>query len=170
MTSTPKRQKNRDGSYTPTSLENSDWSLKRKGEQNSAKNEDIDDPLLAAYNNPYLAHMLPDQAYVPQIAAARGPLRDFKRRQTTAKQAEKAEEGPDNPFTLRPLSQNYFSILKKRRELPVHDQRHLTMISLLMFLGKSFLIYIILHRSSCSLERQGRGKPLRFLNSSFTTN
>jgi hypothetical protein len=126
MTSTPKRQKNRDGSYTPTATDdNSDSNLKRKSQPLKTVN-DPDDPLLAAYNNPYLAHMLPDQGYVPQVAAGRGPLRDFKKRQTTAKQAQKAEDGPDNPFTLRPLSRNYFDILKKRRELPVHAQRYVS--------------------------------------------
>ena len=125
MTSTPKRQKTRDGSYTPTSVENLDTNLKRKRDQNPMENGDkASDPLLNTYNNPYLAHMFPDQDYVPQVAAARGPLKDFKRRQSTAEQAEKVEDGPDNPFTLRPLSQNYFSILKKRRELPVHAQRY----------------------------------------------
>jgi hypothetical protein len=126
MTSTPKRQKNQDGSYTPTSTADvSDSNLKRKGQQQSFQHtNDPDDPLLAAYNNPYLAHMLPDQGYLPQVAVGKGPLRDFKKRQTTAKQAEKAEDGPDNPFTLRPLSKNYFDILKKRRDLPVHAQRY----------------------------------------------
>lgn len=126
MTSTPKRQKNRDGSYTPTATDDSsDPNLKRKSQPLKTVN-DPDDPLLAAYNNPYLAHMLPDQGYVPQVAAGRGPLRDFKKRQTNAKQAQKAEDGPDNPFTLRPLSRNYFNILKKRRELPVHAQRYVS--------------------------------------------
>lgn len=125
MASTPKRQKNRDGSYTPTLQDDtSESNLKRKSQPLQTAN-DPDDPLLAAYNNPYLAHMLPDQGYVPQVAAGRGPLRDFKKRQTSAKQAEKAEDGPDNPFTLRPLSRNYFDILKKRRDLPVHAQRYI---------------------------------------------
>ena len=125
MSSTPKRQKNRDGSYTPTSSGNSETTLKRKGGQTPLVGvNDPDDPLLAAYNNPYLAHMLPDQGYLPPVAAARGPLRDFKKRATTAAQAAKAEDGPDNPFTLRPLSRNYFDILKKRRDLPVHAQRY----------------------------------------------
>jgi hypothetical protein len=119
MASTPKRQKHKDGSYTPTGIDAADPLLKRKGQQDN----DPDDPLLAAYNNPYLAHLLPDQGYVPQVAAARGPLRDFKRRQTTAKQGEKAEDDSDNPFTFRPRSKTYFDILKKRRELPVYAQR-----------------------------------------------
>lgn len=119
MTSTPKRQKHKDGSYTPTRTDVADPLPKRKGYQDN----DSDDPLLAAYYNPYLAHLLPDQGYVPQVAAEKGPLRHFKRRQTTAKQAEEAEDDPDNPFTLRQRSQNYFDILKKRRELPVYAQR-----------------------------------------------
>ena len=124
MSSTPKRQKNQNGSYTPTtSPEESDDALKHKGKPLSGGIHDPDDPLLAAYNNPYLAHMLPDQGYLPQVAAGRGPLRDFRKRETTAKQAQKAEDGPDNPFTLRPMSRNYFDILRKRRDLPVHAQR-----------------------------------------------
>jgi hypothetical protein len=58
------------------------------------------------------------------IATVNGAPKDFNKRQTTAQQAEKAEDGPDNPFTLRPLSNNYFGILKKRRELPIHAQRY----------------------------------------------
>jgi hypothetical protein len=119
MTSTPKRQKNRDGSYTPTGTDGSESTFRRKGPQTPGKDEED----IAAYNNPYLAHLLPDQGYTPRVGAARGPLRDFKRRESTAKQAMKAEDGPDSPFTLRPLSRTYFDILKKRRDLPVHAQR-----------------------------------------------
>lgn len=170
MSSTPKRQKNRDGSYTPTSPETaSDGSLKRKNPY--VGRNDPEDPLLAAYNNPYLAHRLPE-GYVPQVAAANGPLRDFKKRQTSAKQAEKAEDGPDNPFTLRPLSRTYFDILKKRRELPVHAQRyrrlHFTELSNLS--DKSFLICIIPRRFSCSLAKQDQAKRLKFRNLFYTTN
>ena len=53
-----------------------------------------------------------------------GLLKDFKRRDTTAMQATRAEDGPDNPFTLRPLSRNYFELLKKKRALPIHVQRY----------------------------------------------
>jgi len=123
MSSTPKRQKNRDGSYTPTPADGSEPPLRRKAQPLVTKN-DPDDPLLAAYNNPYLAHMLPDEGYSPNVQASRGPLRDFVKRNTTAAQAAKAEDGPENPFTLRPLSHNYFNILQKRRELPVHAQRY----------------------------------------------
>jgi hypothetical protein len=117
MSSSTKRQKNKEGQYTPTASP-SDSGLKHKPEP--------EDFLLAAYNNPYLAHMLPDEGYSPAVSPARGPLRDFHRRETSAKQASKAEDGPDNPFTLRPLSRQYFDILKRRRELPVHAQRYLT--------------------------------------------
>jgi hypothetical protein len=123
MTSTPKRQKNREGSYTPTASDEIDGAapLKRKG---GGGNYAVDDDTLqAARSNKYLAHMLPD-GYAPQMGIAKGPLRDFRQRQTNAKQAQKAEDGPENPFTLRPLSKTYFDILKKRRELPVHSQRY----------------------------------------------
>ena len=169
--STPKRQKNRDGSYTLTATPDiSDSNLKRKGQQQPFQHtNDPDDPLLAAYNNPYLAHMLPDQGYLPQVAAGKGPLRDFKKRQTTAKQAEKVEDGPDNPFTLRPLSRTYFDILKKRRDLPVHAQRyrHHLIKSLRTNgdLGKNSLTCIILLRYSYLLEKPDLEKQLKFLNS-----
>jgi pre-mRNA-splicing factor ATP-dependent RNA helicase DHX15/PRP43 len=143
MSSTPKRQKNSDESYTPTSTDNSDPNLKRKEQPQNGN--DPNDPLLAAYNNPYLAHMLPEQ---PQVGAGRGPLRDFRRRATTAKQAEKAEDGPDNPFTLRPLSRQYFDILKKRRDLPVHAQRYIRSIfNVTKYIDKSFWICTIRHKS-----------------------
>jgi pre-mRNA-splicing factor ATP-dependent RNA helicase DHX15/PRP43 len=47
----------------------------------------------------------------------------MRRHQTTAKEANAAEDGPLNPFTGKNLSNNYFGILKKRRDLPVHQQR-----------------------------------------------
>ena len=46
------------------------------------------------------------------------------RHATTAAMAEKAEDGPTNPFNGQPLSNKYFSILKTRRNLPVHVQRN----------------------------------------------
>jgi pre-mRNA-splicing factor ATP-dependent RNA helicase DHX15/PRP43 len=63
--------------------------------------------------NPYLAHMYENK----------NPLSKFQRHKTTAAQAHTAEDGPNNPFNGAPLSQNYFSILKTRRDLPVHRQR-----------------------------------------------
>ena len=66
-------------------------------------------------DNPYLAHMYP--------SLSRSPLAGFKRHATTAAEAAKAENGPDNPFTNENLSTEYFNILKTRRNLPVHAQR-----------------------------------------------
>lgn len=50
--------------------------------------------------------------------------KDFKRHKTTAAIAMKAEDGPSNPFTGEPLSNQYFKILQTRRNLPVHVQRN----------------------------------------------
>ncbi len=47
----------------------------------------------------------------------------FRRHKTTAEQAHEAEDGPNNPFNGAPLSERYFSILRTRRDLPVHKQR-----------------------------------------------
>ena len=52
------------------------------------------------------------------------PLNNFKRHATTAAEAKQAEDGPNNPFTDKPLSEKYFGILKTRRGLPVHAQRY----------------------------------------------
>lgn len=51
------------------------------------------------------------------------PLAKFQPRNTTAKQASEAEDSDNNPFTGEPHSQQYFNILKSRRNLPVHKQR-----------------------------------------------
>lgn len=51
------------------------------------------------------------------------PLAKFQRHQSTSSQARKAEDGPTSPFNGKPLSKQYFSILKTRRGLPVHAQR-----------------------------------------------
>lgn len=71
-------------------------------------------------SNPYLAHM-----YENGRSGERGVggLSKFKRHRTTAEEAEIAEDGPNNPFNNNPLSQQYFNILKTRRDLPVHKQR-----------------------------------------------
>ena len=50
-------------------------------------------------------------------------LAHFERHHTTAKQAQKAEDGPLNAFSGQNLSSQYFAILKTRRNLPVHAQR-----------------------------------------------
>jgi pre-mRNA-splicing factor ATP-dependent RNA helicase DHX15/PRP43 len=69
-------------------------------------------------NNPYLAHM-----YENDDSSKNSSLAKFKRHQTTAAMAKKAEDGEINPFSGRPYSAKYFSILKTRRDLPVHAQR-----------------------------------------------
>ncbi|EEB05579.1 ATP-dependent RNA helicase Prp43 [Schizosaccharomyces japonicus yFS275] len=65
-------------------------------------------------DNPYLAHLNDDDT------SSSGGL---TRHCTTAEQAQKAEDGPNNFFTGQPLSEKYFGILKVRRDLPVHQQR-----------------------------------------------
>ncbi|EKV10433.1 Pre-mRNA splicing factor RNA helicase (Prp43), putative [Penicillium digitatum] len=70
-------------------------------------------------NNPYLAHMYENSNGSSDNAA----LAKFKRHQTTAAMAKKVEDGDINPFSGRPFSSKYFSILKTRRDLPVHTQR-----------------------------------------------
>lgn len=72
-------------------------------------------------SNPYLAHWNDEPKKTPTNSADR--LYSFKRHATTAKQAKDAEDGPINPFTGKTLSSKYMSILKKRRDLPVHQQR-----------------------------------------------
>lgn len=71
--------------------------------------------------NPYLAHMYEGTNSNSKSNAA---LAKFKRHQTTASLAKEAEDGPNNLFSGRPLSQKYFNILKVRRDLPVHAQRY----------------------------------------------
>lgn len=85
--------------------------------------------------NPYLAHMydvekseLNGTGYSARNGSGNSsltisPLSHLKRHQTTALQAHAAEDGPNNPFSNKPLSSNYFGILKTRRDLPVHKQR-----------------------------------------------
>lgn len=61
--------------------------------------------------------------HTDSVTNSQSRLRDFKRRTTTAKDARVMEDGPQNPFTGQALSQQYMSILKTRRGLPVHAQR-----------------------------------------------
>lgn len=87
-------------------------------------------------SNPYMAHMNADNGYDDdesygggQSGGQSGPsdgLTHFKRHATTCAQASKAEDGPANPFSGKPLSEKYFRILKTRRGLPVHSQRYVT--------------------------------------------
>lgn len=77
-------------------------------------------------HNPYLAHWNDgngESGVINGKLPAGSALRRFKRRETTAKQAYEAEDGDNNPFTGEPHSSQYFSILKTRRNLPVHKQR-----------------------------------------------
>ncbi|KAJ5587311.1 Pre-mRNA-splicing factor ATP-dependent RNA helicase PRP43 [Penicillium hispanicum] len=69
--------------------------------------------------NPYLAHMYEGT----NGAGTNSALAKFKRHQTTAALAKKAEDGDINPFSGQPFSSKYVSILKARRDLPVHAQR-----------------------------------------------
>ena len=86
--------------------------------------------------NPYLAHMYEDapneNGYTNGYGGGRNrtngvsqgtSLAKFPRHATTTAMATKAEDGPNNPFSGQPLSQQYFNILKTRRGLPVHAQR-----------------------------------------------
>ncbi|KAK4165106.1 putative Pre-mRNA-splicing factor ATP-dependent RNA helicase PRP43 [Cladorrhinum sp. PSN259] len=87
--------------------------------------------------NPYLAHHNEDGGN-----GFDSLLDAMERHQTTASQAEKAEDSDLNPWTNKPHSENYFKILKTRRDLPVHKQRqeflnmyHSTQI--LVFVGET---------------------------------
>lgn len=87
-------------------------------------------------SNPYLAHMYEeDESYngysngygktidrTSRVSEA-STLARLPRHRTTAAMAKKAEDGPVNAFTGRPLSSQYFNILQTRRNLPVHSQR-----------------------------------------------
>ncbi|KAI9885695.1 MAG: exosome non-catalytic core subunit rrp46 [Watsoniomyces obsoletus] len=86
--------------------------------------------------NPYLAHMYEDDSsskpsteepytgFNVYGSSGTNILEGMLRHQTTAAQATKVEDGPDNPFNGKPLSTRYFNILKTRRDLPVHLQRN----------------------------------------------
>ncbi|KAL8992884.1 MAG: hypothetical protein Q9188_007474 [Gyalolechia gomerana] len=93
--------------------------------------------------NPYLAHMYEDQndsGYNTGYSNGDGngngvrlpkqndwgtdnSIANMPRHRTTADMARKAEDGPTNPYSGKPLSKQYFNILKSRRSLPVHAQR-----------------------------------------------
>ena len=124
--------------------------MKRKTESTSTNGTKEKDPR----KNPYLAHMYHEQdddddsngydddggVRLDELARAPptsyfesssritqtqgGSLARFKRHATTAEMAASAEDGPNNPFNGKPLSREYFRILKTRRGLPVHAQRH----------------------------------------------
>lgn len=78
-------------------------------------------------NNPYLAHMYSGDTngngYATPPSRVDSPLNKLQRHKTTAAMAKAAEEGTHNPYTGQPFSERYFSILKTRKDLPVHAQR-----------------------------------------------
>jgi hypothetical protein len=75
-------------------------------------------------SNPYLAHHYNGNGNgYASAQKSTSLLAHFERHETSAEQAHVAENGPNNPFNGTPLSSTYFSILKTRRELPVHKQR-----------------------------------------------
>lgn len=114
-----------------TSAESDEVSRKKFKADGIDDVEEIKDEAEEKYN-PYLAHMYNDtkrdngSRYEP---APDSPLAGMRRRQTTAKQASKAEDGDMNPFTGRPHSQKYFQILQTRRDLPVQKQRYVAQLS-----------------------------------------
>lgn len=86
-----------------------------------AKRQKTDKADMDPRANPYLAHMYPEEN--GSQSSQNGPFASFTRHQTTAALAAKAEDGDVNPFNDRPFSSKYMSILKTRRNLPVHAQR-----------------------------------------------
>lgn len=98
--------------------------------------------------NPYLAHMyeedVDDNSYSNGYAngysngygrtsrtngmSGGSGLSKFPRHATTATMAKEVEDGPNNPFSGKPLSAQYFNILKTRRNLPVHAQRYANIV------------------------------------------
>ncbi|KAK6599038.1 pre-mRNA splicing factor ATP-dependent RNA helicase prp43 [Botrytis cinerea] len=92
-------------------------------EMSRAKRARTDD--MDPKTNPYLAHMYEEESngWGNGSNDAGSGLSNFKRHHTTAAQAHEAEDGPANPFNEKPLSKQYFNILKTRRDLPVHKQR-----------------------------------------------
>ncbi|TPX18019.1 uncharacterized protein E0L32_011930 [Thyridium curvatum] len=96
--------------------------------------------------NPYLAHTYDDEKVGKNgdgyDSKTNGLFRGLKRHETTSKQAEEVEDADYNAFTGEAHSQQYFKILKTRRDLPVHKQRqefldmyHSTQI--LVFVGET---------------------------------
>lgn len=82
------------------------------------KRQKMDKPVTDPRDNPYLAHMYADETPKGNPAFAK-----LKRHQTTAALAKEIEDGEVNPLNGQSFSTKYFSILKTRRDLPVHAQR-----------------------------------------------
>lgn len=103
---------------------------KRAGSDGEPPNKRSKQETMDPSTNPYLAHMYEGSAQGSN-SVGMGKRRDagdsilntFVRHQTTAEQAQKAEDGPNNAVNGKPLSNQYFQILKTRRNLPVHAQR-----------------------------------------------
>lgn len=107
---------------------------RRPDQQEMSKSKRARTDNLDPKENPYLAHFYEveeDNSYsrngYSNSSSGRTGLSDFKRHETTAAQAHKAEDGPNNPFNNSPLSPRYFDILKTRRDLPVHKQRYVAL-------------------------------------------
>ncbi|KAI9045226.1 DEAH-box ATP-dependent RNA helicase PRP43 [Aspergillus affinis] len=95
-----------------------------------AKRQKMDKTGTDPKDNPYLAHMYADSSsnggshsWTDGTLDKDSPFAKVTRHQTTAAQAKKIEDGDFNPFNNRPFSSKYLSILKTRRDLPVHAQR-----------------------------------------------
>lgn len=100
------------------------------------KRQKVENGTMDPKSNPYLAHMYDGEngddysnGYgTPQKrmngSSSSGPLANFVRHKTTAAQAKQAEDSGVNPFNGQPTSKKFFSILRTRRDLPVHTQRY----------------------------------------------
>jgi pre-mRNA-splicing factor ATP-dependent RNA helicase DHX15/PRP43 len=81
-------------------------------------------------NNPYLQHMYGGDSNGVSSGSGKhrsndeeSPFDSMERHKSTVQEANLAEDGPLNPFTGKQLSDQYFGILRTRRNLPVHSQR-----------------------------------------------
>ena len=80
-------------------------------------------------HNPYLAHVYENgtnghsNGGMTPPSRSGTPLDKMQRHASTAKEAQAAEDGSVNPLTGNQFSERYMSILKTRRNLPVHAQR-----------------------------------------------
>lgn len=113
-------------------------SAEREGAQDHKRARTDGDAMMDTKPNPYLAHL--NESHDSEGFAS--PLDEFERHKTTALQAARAESEDNNPWTGNPHTQQYFGILKTRRDLPVHKQRqefldmyHKTQI--LVFVGET---------------------------------
>lgn len=136
-------------------------------------------------DNPYLAHMYEEDeedevednsygyGYGHGKPAGRmngrstsSALANFPRHKTTTAMANRAEDGPNNPFNGKPLSAQYFNILRTRRNLPVHAQRYRNSEAFSIrftdfFVEMNFWKCITSPKSWSSSERQAPARQLR---------